>query len=152
MTFPKWSSSDGYQNNVPSPRCWVLLFELTFSLRKYCWTIYLYENTKEFNDGQTLIFSTRGLDRYIANRHNYFSEHSRLNSAQNFTFSGHMNPFCAVFLFVKLEELHIATARKPLIHQNQPVAQYLQKNSAMHVVVYAGRLTSQRSNIEIINW
>ena len=30
-------------------------------------------------------------------------------------------------VFVKLEELHIATARKPLIHQNQPVAQYLQK-------------------------
>ena len=28
---------------------------------------------------------------------------------------------------VKLEELHIATARKPLIHQNQPVAQYLYK-------------------------
>ena len=26
------------------------------------------------------------------------------------------------------------------------------KNSAMHVVVYAGRLTSQRSNVEIINW
>ena len=30
--------------------------------------------------------------------------------------------------FVKLEELHIATARKPFIHQNQPVAQYLHKN------------------------
>ena len=30
-------------------------------------------------------------------------------------------------LFVKLEELHIATARKPLIHQNQPVARYLHK-------------------------
>ena len=30
-------------------------------------------------------------------------------------------------LFVKLEELHILTARKPLIHQNQPVAQYLHK-------------------------
>ena len=29
--------------------------------------------------------------------------------------------------FVKLEELHIATARKPLIHQNQPVARYLHK-------------------------
>ena len=29
--------------------------------------------------------------------------------------------------FVKLEELHIVTARKPLIHQNQPVAQYLHK-------------------------
>ena len=28
-------------------------------------------------------------------------------------------------LFVKLEELHIVTARKPFIHQNQPVAQYL---------------------------
>ena len=41
---------------------------------------------------------------------------------------------CAL-LFVKLEELHIATARKPLIHQSQPVVQYLQKNSAMHVVV-----------------
>ena len=32
-----------------------------------------------------------------------------------------------IIVFVKLEELHIATARKPLIHQNQPVAQYLQK-------------------------
>ena len=32
------------------------------------------------------------------------------------------NPF-----IVKLEELHIVTARKPLIHQNQPVAQYLHK-------------------------
>ena len=30
-------------------------------------------------------------------------------------------------IFVKLEELHIATARKPLIHQNQPVARYLHK-------------------------
>ena len=30
-------------------------------------------------------------------------------------------------IFVKLEELHIVTARKPLIHQNQPVAQYLHK-------------------------
>ena len=30
-------------------------------------------------------------------------------------------------LFVKLEELHIVTTRKPLIHQNQPVAQYLHK-------------------------
>ena len=30
-------------------------------------------------------------------------------------------------VFVKLEELHIATARKPLIHQNQPVARYLHK-------------------------
>ena len=30
-------------------------------------------------------------------------------------------------VFVKLEELHIATARKPLIHQNQPVAWYLHK-------------------------
>ena len=30
-------------------------------------------------------------------------------------------------LFVKLKELHIVTARKPLIHQNQPVAQYLHK-------------------------
>ena len=29
--------------------------------------------------------------------------------------------------FVKLAELHIVTARKPLIHQNQPVAQYLHK-------------------------
>ena len=28
---------------------------------------------------------------------------------------------------MKLEELHIVTARKPLIHQNQPVAQYLHK-------------------------
>ena len=33
----------------------------------------------------------------------------------------------AWYLFVKLEELHIVTARKPLIHQNQPVAQYLHK-------------------------
>ena len=32
-------------------------------------------------------------------------------------------PGCEVF--VKLEELHIATARKPFIHQNQPVAQYM---------------------------
>ena len=31
-------------------------------------------------------------------------------------------------LFVELEELHIPTARKPIIHQNQPVAQYLHKN------------------------
>ena len=30
-------------------------------------------------------------------------------------------------LFVKLAELHIVTARKPLIHQNQPVAHYLHK-------------------------
>ena len=30
-------------------------------------------------------------------------------------------------LFVKLAELHIVTARKPLIHQKQPVAQYLHK-------------------------
>ena len=30
--------------------------------------------------------------------------------------------------FVKLEGLHITTAHKPLIHQNQPVAQYLHKN------------------------
>ena len=30
-------------------------------------------------------------------------------------------------IFVKLEELHIVTARKPRIHQNQPVAQYLHK-------------------------
>ena len=30
-------------------------------------------------------------------------------------------------VFVKLEELHIATVRKPLIHQNQPVARYLHK-------------------------
>ena len=35
----------------------------------------------------------------------------------------------ALWVFVKLEELHIATARKPLIHQNQPVARYLHKNS-----------------------
>ena len=32
-------------------------------------------------------------------------------------------------IFVKLEELHIATARKPLILQNQPVAQYLHKKN-----------------------
>ena len=32
-----------------------------------------------------------------------------------------------LLLFVKLEELHIVTARKPLIHQNQPVAKYLHK-------------------------
>ena len=31
------------------------------------------------------------------------------------------------YIFVKLEELHIATTRKPLINQNQSVAQYLQK-------------------------
>ena len=31
-----------------------------------------------------------------------------------------------MMVFVKLE-LHIVTARKPLIHQNQPVAQYLHK-------------------------
>ena len=31
-------------------------------------------------------------------------------------------------VFVKLEELHIATARKPLIHQNQPVACYQHRN------------------------
>ena len=30
-------------------------------------------------------------------------------------------------VFVKLEELHIATARKPLIHQNQPIARFLHK-------------------------
>ena len=35
-------------------------------------------------------------------------------------------------VFVKLEELHIATARKPLIHQNQPVARFLpQKQPCM---------------------
>ena len=33
----------------------------------------------------------------------------------------------ATDVFVKLEELHIVTARKALIHQNQPVAQYLHK-------------------------
>ena len=53
-------------------------------------------------------------------------------------------------IFVKLEELHIVTARKPLIHQSQPAISA--QNSAMHVVVYAGRLTSQRSIVEIINW
>ena len=55
-------------------------------------------------------------------------------------------------VFVKLEELHIATARKPLIHQNQPVAQYLHKKTVMYVVVYAGRLTAQISIVGIINW
>ena len=30
--------------------------------------------------------------------------------------------------FVKLEELHIATARKPLFHQTQPVAWYQHRN------------------------
>ena len=30
-------------------------------------------------------------------------------------------------VFVKLEELHIVTARKPLIHQNQLVAKYLHR-------------------------
>ena len=55
-------------------------------------------------------------------------------------------------VFVKLEELHIATARKPLIHQNQPVAWYLHKKTAMYVVVYAGRLIAQNSVVEIINW
>ena len=54
-------------------------------------------------------------------------------------------------LFVKLEELHIATARKPLIHQNQPVVRYLHKKTAMYVVVYAGRLIAQNSIVEIIN-
>ena len=44
---------------------------------------------------------------------------------------------------MKLEELHIATARKPLIHQNQPVARFLHKKTAMYVVGYAGRLTAQ---------
>ena len=28
---------------------------------------------------------------------------------------------------MKLKELHVATARKPLIHENQPAAQYLRK-------------------------
>ena len=37
-----------------------------------------------------------------------------------------ITPTCT--LFVKLEELHIATARKPLIHQNQPVARYQHRN------------------------
>ena len=38
----------------------------------------------------------------------------------------------AHLVFVKLEELHIATARKPLIHQNQPFARYLhQKQPCM---------------------
>ena len=32
-----------------------------------------------------------------------------------------------IALFVKLEQLHIVTARKPRIHQNQPVAQYMHK-------------------------
>ena len=32
------------------------------------------------------------------------------------------------FLFVKLQELHIVTAHKPLIHQNQPVACYQHRN------------------------
>ena len=54
-------------------------------------------------------------------------------------------------IFVKLEELHIATARKPLILQNQPVAQYLHKKTAMYVVANAGRLTAQHSIVEIIN-
>ena len=55
-------------------------------------------------------------------------------------------------VFVKLEELHIVTARKPLVHQNHPVARYLHKKTAMYVVVYAGRLTAQNSIVEIINW
>ena len=37
------------------------------------------------------------------------------------------DPVISTCFFVKLEELHIVTARKPLIHQNQPVAQYLHK-------------------------
>ena len=42
--------------------------------------------------------------------------------------TGNKNPFTPIYLlFVKLQELHIVTARKPLIHQNQPVAQYLHK-------------------------
>ena len=48
-------------------------------------------------------------------------------------------------------ELHIATARKPLIHQNQPVAQYLHKK-AMYIVVNASRLTAQHSIVKITNW
>ena len=39
----------------------------------------------------------------------------------------HLDLSIAGALFVKLEELHIVTARKQLIHQNQPVAQYLHK-------------------------
>ena len=31
-------------------------------------------------------------------------------------------------VFVKLEELHIATARKPVFHQTQPVACYQHRN------------------------
>ena len=33
-------------------------------------------------------------------------------------------------IFVKLEEIHIAKAHKPLIHQNQPVACYQHRNQA----------------------
>ena len=68
------------------------------------------------------------------------------------TFSFNHTTTQTLLLFVKLEELHIATARKPLIHQNQPVARYLHKKTAMYVVVYAGRLIVQNSMVEIINW
>ena len=57
-----------------------------------------------------------------------------------------------LLLFVKLEELHIATARKPLFHQTQPVACYWTQKSAMHVVVYADRLTTQHSIVDIVHW
>ena len=42
-------------------------------------------------------------------------------------FSISQQKYLLSLVFVKLEELHIVTARKPLIHQNQPVAQYLHK-------------------------
>ena len=37
------------------------------------------------------------------------------------------NRIIVTALFVKLEEFLIATAHKPLFHQNQPIAQYLHK-------------------------
>ena len=59
---------------------------------------------------------------------------------------------CGGRLFVKPDELHIATARKPLIHQIQPVACYQHKKSAMYVIDYADRLTAQHSIVDISDW
>ena len=41
---------------------------------------------------------------------------------------GDIGPHCTNYQFVKIEALHIATARIPLFHQNQPLAQYLHRN------------------------
>ena len=60
---------------------------------------------------------------------------------------------CGGRLFVRLEELHIATTRKPLIHQNQPVSCVLSaQKPAMYVVVYADRLRAQHSIVDITDW